>query len=430
MINNEEIEKINEELLQDKNNKIMHRILNKVSLNDLITDQDTVLKNDFNININTHKVTDQKKSGRCWAFAGLNLIREQIIEKCNIDNIVLSGSYIAFYDKLEKTNYIFERIIRLIKEGQKVYSEKMERLLNNGLGDGGYFYQFVDLIDKYGIVPENNFSENYPSSNTVDLNFIISRLIRKFYLAVEKNLKESKKIKKEYLEKLYKLLVTFYGIPPKTFSFEYTDKKGNYHIEPNLTPKEFYNKYVGKDFLKDCIEISSYEDEKIKYNNYYELEDNKRMYEKDFYKILNLPEKAVIRLVIKQLKNKEPVYLCSITSNNIINGLWNDLARSYGELLNVDITMNRNEILKTNSVPGAHAMLLTGVNVVNGQTTRWKLENSWGPNNGIQGYWQATNEYMKNYVYRVVIRKKYLTKKQQDLLSQKPIILKQEEQKF
>lgn len=154
------------------------------------------------------------------------------------------------------------------------------------------------------------------------------------------------------------------------------------------------------------------------------------MYEKDFYKILNLPEKAVIRLVIKQLKNKEPVYLCSITSNNIINGLWNDLARSYGELLNVDITMNRNEILKTNSVPGAHAMLLTGVNVVNGQTTRWKLENSWGPNNGIQGYWQATNEYMKNYVYRVVIRKKYLTKKQQDLLSQKPIILKQEEQKF
>ena len=88
MINNEEIEKINEELLQDKNNKIMHRILNKVSLNDLITDQDTVLKNDFNININTHKVTDQKKSGRCWAFAGLNLIREQIIEKCNIDNIV------------------------------------------------------------------------------------------------------------------------------------------------------------------------------------------------------------------------------------------------------------------------------------------------------------------------------------------------------
>lgn len=134
------------------------RMLNKVQLVDLIQDEDTKLNNEFSINIKTHSITDQEASGRCWSFAGLNILREKVIEKCKLDNFELSGSYIAFYDKLERFNIYLERLINYKKNNKNLYNRYVSSLLENGLGDGGYFTQLANLIEKYGVVPKKYFS--------------------------------------------------------------------------------------------------------------------------------------------------------------------------------------------------------------------------------------------------------------------------------
>ncbi len=214
-------------------------MLNKVPLVDLIQDVDTELNEEFNINIKTHSITDQQSSGRCWLFAGLNILREKIIKKCELNNFELSGSYIAYYDKLERFNILLERLILYKNDKKGLYDRYVSSLLENGMTDGGYFTQFANLIYKYGIVPKNIFPETFTSSNTYEINQILSRLLRKFYLDLEKNITNVKNLKDQCLEQAYTIITNVYGVVPEKFNFEYTDKNGKYHIDKNITPKEF-----------------------------------------------------------------------------------------------------------------------------------------------------------------------------------------------
>lgn len=240
MLKKEFIEKLNEEYEKDKKNIVRNRMLNKVALVDLVTDKETTIDSEFNINIKTHNVTDQKNSGRCWAFAGLNILREKVIEKCKLNNFELSGSYIAFYDKLERYNTLLERLIRYKKENKDLYDRYVSYLLERGMNDGGYYTHFANLINKYGIVPNSVFPESFASSNTYEVNQILSRLIRKFYLELEET-ENIDKLKDNYLNKGYIVIASVYGVPPKQFNFEYTNKDNKYHIDKNITPIEFYN---------------------------------------------------------------------------------------------------------------------------------------------------------------------------------------------
>ena len=165
MLKREELYEYRVKYENNKTNKIKQRMLNKVQLVDLLQDVDTELNQEFSINIKTHSITDQKSSGRCWLFAGLNILREKVIENCELDNFELSGSYIAFYDKLERFNILLERLIEYKDSGKSLYDRYVSNLLETGMSDGGYFNQFADLIHKYGIVPKNVFPETFSSSN-------------------------------------------------------------------------------------------------------------------------------------------------------------------------------------------------------------------------------------------------------------------------
>lgn len=291
----------------NKTNKIKQRILNKVQLVDLLQDSETELCQEFSINIKTHSITDQKSSGRCWSFAGLNILREKVIEKCKLENFELSGSYVAFYDKLERFNILLERLISYKDNNKNLYDRYVSYLLENGMTDGGYFTQFANLIHKYGIVPKNIFPETFSSSNTYEINQILSRLLRKFYIDLEDS-SQSNELKNKYMEKAYTIITNVYSMPPEKFNFEYTDKDGKYHLDKNISPQEFYDKYIGIDLQKDYVEISSYQDEKIKYNNTYEEEESSRISGEGNNIILNLSSQECQSLIIKQLKSNEPVY--------------------------------------------------------------------------------------------------------------------------
>ena len=192
MINNQELQELRDEYLQDKSNLTLNRIVNKVPLTDLITDASTKFDNNFDIEINTHGVTNQENSGRCWSFAILNMLREIVIRKCNLDNFELSGSYISYYDKIERFNKKMDNLISCRLNAKNLYDPYISNLLNEGITDEGWFIQFAYLINKYGIVPKNNYPETYQSSHPYETNQILSRLLRKFYLEIEKDVNNIK----------------------------------------------------------------------------------------------------------------------------------------------------------------------------------------------------------------------------------------------
>lgn len=411
MIKKKDINNFKTKYENDKTNKIRHRMLNKVKLVDLIQDNDTNLKQSFSINIKTHNVTDQEHSGRCWSFAGLNILREKVIEKCDLENFELSGSYIAFYDKLERFNMLMERLISYKKEGKNLYDRYVSSLLKDGMFDGGFFTSLSNLISKYGVVPKDDFPESFSSSNTYEINQILSRLLRKFYLELENCECDEDQLKNKYLENTYFVIADFYGIPPEKFNFEYTDKNGDYHIDKELTPKEFYDKYIGIDLKSDYVEIVSYQDEEFKYNNIYELEETSKISGKEDNLFLDIPPEEFRSLIIKQLENKEPVYFYCSTSAKRIEGVWTDLLKRYGDVFDIDLYLDRNSILKTNGLTDCHCMLITGVNIIDDKIDRWKIENSWGSKYGNQGYYVATDDWVDTYVHRIVINKRFLEKK-------------------
>ncbi len=430
MLTQENINKFRNNYEKDVMNKIRHRVLNKVQLVDLIQDKDTKLNNEFSINIKTHSITDQAASGRCWSFAGLNILREKVIEKCKLDNFELSGSYIAFYDKLERFNILQERLITYKKDNKNLYDRYVSSLLEKGMADGGKFTQFANLVCKYGVVPKSVFEETFSSSNTYEINQILSRLLRKYYLELEQFSGDYDILKNQYMEKAFNIITNVYGMPPDEFNFEYTDKQGKYHIDKNITPKEFYDKYIGIKLFDDYVEISSYQDEKYKYNNVYMEDESSRISGKDNNITLNLSLKEFQNLIIKQLKAKEPVYFYCSTTSKRVDGIWVDTIERYGEIFGIDLKLDSNSILKTNGITGCHCMIITGADIIDNKVTKWKIENSWGSKYGNKGYYVATDDWLKKYVHRIVINKKYLTKKQLETLDKQPIKIEKWDAKF
>ena len=246
------IKKENLRKVNDEKNRILRHALSKNSLYEISASQDAEPEMDFNfdINIKTMSATNQKASGRCWLFAATNLCREIIAKKCNIASFELSQSYLAFYDRLEKSNYLLESVVELI---DKDYDDRtLAFLLQNGVGDGGQWDMFVNIVNKYGLCPKNVFPETNTSSATRETSQVINFNIRKFAseakkLYQEKGLEAVRKAKDALLDKIYVLLSDAYGLVPETFDFEYTDKDDKYHLEKGFTPMSFKDKFLGNE---------------------------------------------------------------------------------------------------------------------------------------------------------------------------------------
>lgn len=422
-IETEKLEKLNEEYLNDRVNSIVRSALNKTSISDLsiIQERGEFVKNRFSIDIDTLPATNQKSSGRCWIFAGCNILREEIAQKYNLDNFEVSQNYVAFYDKLEKCNYFMKKVIELrhANKDDRTYSHILEK----GIEDGGQWDMFVSIINKYGIVPKDSFEETYQSSNTKEVINLLNKYLRKFAFDIRKM--EEDEIKKLYenaIKDIYTILCNCFGIPPKTFTFEYVDKVKNYNIIKDITPLEFLNSYINID-LNDYISIINSPTQDKPFNKTYTVKHLGNVVEGKPVMYLNLEMNEFKKLVIEQLKNKELVWFgsdcgkCSIKTD----GVWDDLSFREQELFGVDLNISKEAMLDMRHSAMNHAMVITGVNLDDDIPTKWKIENSWGDKEANKGYYVASDSWFDKYVYQAVINKKYLTAKQIELLETKPI---------
>ena len=383
------------------------------------------LENTFSVEIKTRGITAQKDSGRCWLFASMNVLRERVAEKCNLEMFELSGNYLAFWDKFEKMNFFLESVI---DSADLEISDRTVNWLMAGIQDGGQWDMMVSLIKKYGIVPKSVMPENYQSTHTKTFLNMINMKLRKDVVELRKMVLEGNDTsarKNEMLGELFKALCICFGKPVEKFDFSYVDKDNQFHVDYDLTPQQFYEKYVGLS-LDDYVSIINSPTKDKPYEKTYTVKYLGNVVE-DHIRYLNLSMEDLKRLVVMQLKAGEPVWFGSDCGKFGIRseGIWDPDSFVYGDLFGgIDLTLTKEQRLDYRDSAMDHAMVITGVNLdADGKPDRWKIENSWGEDVGKKGYFIASDKWFDEFVYQVIIEKKYLKDKWKALLQENPIEL-------
>lgn len=383
----------------------------------------------FTIDIPTMEVTNQKQSGRCWIFSGLNVLREIVGKKCNIEKLELSQNYVAFWDKFEKINYFLESAIALAD--RPVDDRLNSYLFSTGIQDGGQWDMLVSLIQKYGVVPKSAMEETYQSSHTRDMNGLIDTKLRQYSAALRKGYAFGKSRaalqaeKQKMLGELYGLLCACFGVPPKTFNFEYVDRDKNYVIQRGLTPQQFYKEYIGCDLDRYVSVIHAPTKDK----------PFRRSFTVDYLgnvvggrpvRYLNLELSELKELVLRQLTDCEVVWFGSDVSwfGDREAGVWDDGAYDYGTAFDMDFDISKEDGLDYRQSAMNHAMVITGVALdENGKPSKWKIENSWSDEKGNKGYYVMSDSWFDKFVYQAAVDRKYLNGAQAAALASEPIHL-------
>lgn len=426
------LEKDKEKYLSDNKNVVLRHALSNTSFDEVFKSLDHAEDNNFvfSIDVKTMPVTNQKRSGRCWIFSASNILREIIAKKCNIKGqFEISQNYLAYYDKLEKFNYYAQSIIELVEQGAKHDDRKVAFLLQ-GVGDGGQWQMYVNLVKKYGIVPKSAMVETSSSSETFGSNRLCNSGLREFASKAFKSWKLYKdhdklmKLKEDFVDKVYNLLTSAFGLPPTTFDFEYIDNEDKYHIEAGLTPKEFFDKYIGDD-IDDFVSVIHAPTEDKKYNQTYTIEYVNNVYGGNAVKHLNIPFDRMEKAIIAQLKDGEIVWFGSDVSSfgNRVSGVWDTNQYDYLTPTGMNRVFDKADMLDFYQAAMNHAMCITGVDIKKGKPIRWKIENSWGNESGQAGFYQMSEAFFKAFTFQAAVRKKYLTEEELKALEKEAKLL-------
>ena len=426
------LEKDREKYLLDPKNAVIRHALSENELNMMCQSHDKIEDTQFvfSIDIDTLPVTNQKRSGRCWIFSASNVLREIIAKKCNIKGqFEISQNYIAYYDKLEKFNYFAQSLIQLVEQGAKHDDRKVAFLLS-GVGDGGQWQMYVNLVKKYGIVPKAAFVETQQSSETMGSSQLCNAALREFASKIFKSWEANKDhqklmaLKEAFVDKIYNILTSSFGVPPQSFDFEYVDKDDKYHIEAGLTPLEFFNKYIGEE-IDDFVSVINAPTKDKKYNKTYSIEYVNNVFGGKPVTHLNLPFDRIEKAIIAQLKDGEIVWFGSDVSHfgDRPNGIWDTNTFDYQTAFGVDKLFDKADMLDFYQAAMNHAMCITGVDLKKGKPVRWKIENSWGSDAGISGMYIMTESFFRAFTFQAAVRKKYLNKEELDALEKEPKLL-------
>lgn len=427
------LSKISKDYQSDKKHKIVRHALSSTAMNTVCTslDKSEGTNFTFSIDIKTLPVCNQKHSGRCWIFSASTILREIINKKLNVkDQFEISQNFISYYDKLEKYNFYLQKVIELVNSGEKKDGRKMHFLLSSGVSDGGQWDMYISLIKKYGVCPKACFPETEQSNNTMFSSKLCNSALRKFASEIYQYKEEGKseedmlKLKEEYLTKIHALLTDCFGLPPKKFDYEYVDKDEVYHIEKNLTPLSFFNKYVGEE-IDEYVSIINAPTKDKKYNQTYNIELVGNVIGGKDITHLNVSYERLEELIINQLKDGEIVWFGSDVSyyGNRNNGSWDISSYDYQTPFSLDFKYDKALMLESYNSAMNHAMVITGVNLIDDKPTRWKIENSWGDDIGHKGYFTISEEWFKYFTYQAAIKKKYLNDEELKALEKEPVLL-------
>lgn len=385
------------------------------------------LDDNFTHKVKSKGITNQKSSGRCWLFTGLNVLRAQIMKEHGIPELELSQNYNFFYDQLEKSNLFLQSIIDTSK--LPMDNQTVEWLFKHPIGDGGQYTGISDNFSKYGVVPKGAMVETHSSSATTKLRKLITRKLREDGLKLRRmaadkaSAKAIKAEKETMLSEIYRMLALTLGVPPTEFTYTLKDKSGNMVSKKTYTPQQFYKEFAGNNLKDDYIMLMN--DPTREYYKLYEIDLDRHIYDGGNWKFVNLPIEDIKEMAIASIKGDDMMYFsCDVNKNlNRELGLLDPDNFDYDSLFGVTFGMDKADRIRTFDSGSTHAMTLMAVDLdTNGKPTKWMVENSWGPG-ANNGHLIMTDRWFDEYMFRLVVNKKYAPAKVLDILKQKPVAL-------
>lgn len=389
----------------------------------------TAFDSHFSNRVESKAITDQKSSGRCWMFTGMNVLRNKAIRQHNLPaDFQFSQAYTFFYDQLEKSNLFLQAIIDTYKKPMD--DQEVDWLFKNPLSDGGQFTGIANLIDKYGLVPAEAMPETYNTNNTSSISNLIQLKLREDGLqlremAAQKNVTPEKlqAKKTEMLGTIYRMLALTFGEPPTEFTWQQKNAKGEIVSTEKYTPMSFYEKFAKTDFSTYYMVMN---DPTREYYKVYEIQYDRHVYDGQNWRYINLPMKEIAPMCIASIKDSTMMYFsCDVAKFlNRDKGFMDENNYDYGSLFGTTFGMDKKQRVATHASGSSHAMTLCAVDLdKDGKPIKWMVENSWGSSYGYQGFLIMTNAWFNEYMFRVVLEDKYIPAKYREMLNQKPIML-------
>jgi bleomycin hydrolase len=423
-----DVELLKKQFQADPSLRIVQNAVTRVTVDDVAIDRTIVNEADHTMSasLDDWKVTSQGKSGRCWLFAGLNLLRPGTMAKLNVKEFEFSQNYMMFWDKLERANYFLEAIIEMA--GRDIDDRTVAYVLDSVAGDGGQWNMFVALVDKYGLVPKSFMPETQSSSETARMNSLLRAVLRKGALAVRKaaatDVDAARDQKADILQVVYRILSIHLGTPPERFLWQWQDKDKKFHRDGFLTPKEFAKSY-GTLPIDDYVCLVHDPRPTSPTNRTYTVEYLGNVLGAPPVKYLNVEIAVMKDLTARAIESGEPVWFGCDVSKMMSNdyALWDAKLFDYDSVYGTSLGLSKAERLIAHESQMTHAMLFTGVDRVDGVPRRWRVENSWGAERGRDGFYTMNDSWFDEYLFEIAARRELLSPELQAALDAEPTVL-------
>jgi len=409
---------------------MIQNAVTKVTVRDLAVRRDVVAEADhsFSIRLDDWAATNQKRSGRCWLFAGLNLLRAGAAKKMKLKNFEFSQNFVMFWDKLEKANYFLEAILQTADRGHD--DRTVAFLLSRPISDGGQWDMFANIVGKYGLVPKAAMPETESSSNSGAMNSLLqaklrqgAKTLRDLHAggAAAGRLREAKE---QILTAVHRILSIHLGRPPENFIWQWYDKKKKFHRDAKMTPRRFAAKYVTIP-LDDYVCLVHDPRPSSPAGRLFTVRYLGNVVGAGIVRYLNVPIDRIKRIATRTLRAGEPVWFgCDVGKQmDREMGLWDANLRDYERLYDTTFELDKAARLEYAHARMTHAMLFTGVDIVNRRPRRWRVENSWGDKDGKKGFFIMNDSWFDEHLFEIAARTRYLPARLREALTRKPIVL-------
>lgn len=410
------------------------RLLTDIVANDKLEDialnrARLIAHNSFiNHRIKSGTITHQRGSGRCWMFAGFNVLRPHVIKKYNLKDFEFSESYLQFWDKLEKSNFFLQGMIDLAD--RPLDDRLLRNHLDDPLGDGGWWTYFTDLVEKYGVVPKEIMPESYSSSATGTMNALLTAKLMEMGLALRLQAQagacaEDLCAEKEaQLTEIYRLLVLNFGPPPQEFLWRYetADSTQTVTYPRRLTPRDFFRDVIDLD-LRRYVALFNYPGKPYDVN--YAFEASRNMYDRSDFNLINLPIDSLKVYALRSLLDSTAVWFaCDVGKENhspagiLARGIYN-----YSDLYRTSFALPKADLIQMELITPNHAMTFVGVDTLGTRPMKWLVENSWGAEAGDDGLWYMYDDWFDRYLFGVIVHERYLSERIRRIAAEAPTIL-------